>query len=180
MTGGRHPMARLDMGAGDDDNPEGIADPGGASDPLSLSLEDEANAQRRSTRKLAARESQRSKGGGDAPPCPNICFDDANGTETDERKKICKEGEERWATSRRGRSDAWERKKRPCPLRRVGRKGSRLVGTISCFCLDNVAKVMMLGAEAIAIEAVGCGRMDDVVACNRSRGLDGQCLGKQK
>jgi hypothetical protein len=55
-----------------------------------------------------------------------------------------------------------------------------LVGTISCFCLDDVTKVMMLGAEAMAIEAVGHGRMDDIVACNRSGDSDGQCLGKQK
>ncbi len=147
---------------------------------MSLSLEDKANAQRRSVHKLAARESQRSEGGGNAPPRPDIRFDDANGTEMDERKKIRKEGEERWATSQQGRSDAWEREKRPCPSRRVGRKGSRLVGTISCFCLDDMAKVMMLGAEAMAIEAVGRGRMDDVVTCNRSRGSDGQCLEKQK
>ncbi len=51
-----------------------------------------------------------------------------------------------------------------------------MVGTISCFCLDDVTKVMMLGAEAIAIEAVGRGRTDDVVA----GGSDGQCLGKRK
>jgi hypothetical protein len=38
----------------------------------------------------------------------------------------------------------------------------------------------MLGAEAMAIEAVGRESTDDVVACNRSGGLDGQCLGKQK
>ncbi len=47
-----------------------------------------------------------------------------------------------------------------------------MVGTISCFCLDDVTKVMMLGVEAMAIEAVGRGRMDDVVACNRSVGSD--------
>ncbi len=87
-------MARLNMGAGDDDNLEGIADPGGVSDPSSLSSEDKANAQWRSTRELAAWESQRSKGGGNAPPRPDICFDDANGTETDERKKILEGGEE--------------------------------------------------------------------------------------
>jgi hypothetical protein len=150
------------------------------SDPSSSLSEDEADAQQRSMHELAVRESQRSEGGGDAPPRPDVCFDDANGTDTDKHEKIRKGGEERWATSRRGRSDAWERKKRPRPSRHVGRKGSRLVGTISCFCLDDVTKVMMLGAEAMAIEAIGRGRMDDVVACNRSGGLDGQCLGKQK
>ncbi len=55
-----------------------------------------------------------------------------------------------------------------------------MVDTISCFCLDDMTKVMMLGAEAMAIEAVGRGRTDDVVGCNRSGGSDGQCLGKQK
>ena len=35
-------------------------------------------------------------------------------------------------------------------------------------------------ADLMAIEAIGCGRTDDVVACNRSGGSDGQCLGKQK
>ncbi len=150
------------------------------SDPSSSSSEDEADAQRKSAHELAIRESQRSEGGGDGPPRPDVCFDDANGTETDEREKIREGGEEQCVTSRRGRSDARERKKRPRPSRRVGRKGSRLVGTISCFCLDDVTKVMMLGAEAMAIEEVGRGRMDDVVVCNRSVGLDGQCLGKQK
>ncbi len=53
-------------------------------------------------------------------------------------------------------------------------------GTISYFCLDDVTKVMMLGAEAMAIEAVGRGRTYDVVAFNRSGGSDGQCLGKRK
>ncbi len=43
-----------------------------------------------------------------------------------------------------------------------------------------MTKVMMLGAEAMAIEAVGGGRMDDVVACDRSGCSDGQCLGKRK
>ena len=55
-----------------------------------------------------------------------------------------------------------------------------MVSTISCFCLDDVTKVMMLGAEAMAIEAVGRRRTDDIVACNRSGDSDGQCLGKRK
>ncbi len=55
-----------------------------------------------------------------------------------------------------------------------------MISTISCFCLDDMTKVMMLGAEAMAIEAVSRGRRDDVVVCNRSGDSDGQCLGKQK
>ncbi len=125
-------MARLDMGAGDDDNPEGIADPGGVSDPSSLLSEDKTDAQRRSTSELPARESQRSKQGSDAPPRPDVRFDNANGTETDERKKIREGGEERWATLQRGRSNAWERKKRPRPSRRVG----GLVHCFICPCVD--------------------------------------------
>jgi hypothetical protein len=70
------------------------------SDPSSSSSEDEADAQRRSARELAARESQRSERSGDAPPRPDVRFDDANGTEMDEREKIREGGEERWATSR--------------------------------------------------------------------------------
>jgi hypothetical protein len=91
-------------------------------------LEDEADAQQRSACEFAARESQRSKGGGNAPPRPGVCFDYANGTETDEREKIRKGGEDRWVTLQQGRSDVQERKKRP---RLLGGSSSSSVAEIA-------------------------------------------------